>query len=303
MYFPLLRGKQFEFTALRELSGIVPNSLFKPVIEPVRENTKQLETTINSLNKNNITPLIIVNSEIGELKGKTDQFINELYKIKGISFIPCIKYIDNIQEFDRLNSLIKGEKASYVESGVTRDLVSRLKLFAINIIPEGSPNIVLQQLSNIVLMDDPFKKKKRNADYPSNSYFSDLHVRYKGVHNSVIGFGDFNIAGSDYAESGGPAYVVTIHASYLDSDEFDAMSVKHFSSIDDGTPSNPSGKFQQALEKLVLHDQTYPGFFDNTLGLREFKALHARRHYPGLGQVKQFSMQHHIETICNFIAI
>ena len=203
MYFPLLRGKQFEFTALRELSAIVPNSLFKPVIEPVRENTKQLETTINSLNKNNITPLIIVNSEIGELKGKTYQFIDELYKIKGISFTPCIKYIDNIQEFDRLNGLIKGEKASYVESGVTRDLVSRLKTFTINIIPEGSPNIVLQQLSNIVLMDDPFKKKKRNADYPSNSYFSDLHVRYKGVHNSVIGFGDFNIAGSDYAESGG----------------------------------------------------------------------------------------------------
>ncbi|HAV2195660.1 TPA: sce7725 family protein, partial [Enterobacter cloacae] len=212
-------------------------------------------------------------------------------------------YIDNIQEFDRLNGLIRGEKASYVESGVTRDLVSRLKLFTINIIPEGSPNIVLQQLSNIVLMDDPFKKKKRNADYPSNSYFSDLHVRYKDVHNSVIGFGDFNIAGSDYAESGGPAYVVTIHTSYLDSDEFDAMSVKHFSSVDDGTPSNPSGKFQQALEKLVVHDQTYPGFFDNTLGLREFKALHSRRHYPGLGQVKQFSMQHHIETICNYIAI
>lgn len=303
MYFPLLRGKQFEFTALRELSAIVPNSLFKPVIEPVRENTKQLETTIKSLNNNNIIPIIIVNSEIGELKGKTDKFIDELYKIKGISFIPCIKYIDNTQEFVRLSGLIKGEKASYVESGVTRDLVARLKPFTINIIPEGSPNIVLQQLSNIVLMDDPFKKKKRNADYPSNSYFSDLHVRYKDVHNAVIGFGDFNIAGSDYAESGGPAYVVTIHTSYLDSDEFDAMSVKHFSSIDDGTPSNPSGKFQQALEKLVMHDQTYPGFFDNTLGLREFKALHSRRHYPGLGQVKQFSMQHHIETICNFLAI
>lgn len=143
MYFPLLRGKQFEFTALRELSAIVPNSLFRPVIEPVRENTKQLEATINSLNKNNITPLVIVNSEIGELKGKTDQFINELYKIKGISFTPCIKYIDSIQELDRLNDLIKGEKASYVESGVTRDLVSRLKKFTINIIPEGSPNVVL----------------------------------------------------------------------------------------------------------------------------------------------------------------
>ena len=59
MYFPLLRGKQFEFTALRELSGIVPNSLFKPVIEPVRENTKQLETTINSLNKTILHHLLL----------------------------------------------------------------------------------------------------------------------------------------------------------------------------------------------------------------------------------------------------
>lgn len=302
MYFPLLRGKQFELTALRELSAILKSSHFKPVIEPVRESTKQLETTIKSLNKINIKPIVIINSEIGKLKGKTDKFINELYGIKDISFIPCVKYIDNIHEFDRLSNCINGEKASYVESGVSRDLLSRLSEFSINIIPEGSPKIVLQQLSNIVLMDDPFKKKKRNADYPSNSYFSDLHVRYKGIHDSVIGFGDFNIAGSDYAESGGPAYVVTIHASYLDSNEFDAMSIKHFSSIDDGTPSNQTGKFQQALEKLVVHHQTYPGFFDDTLGLREFRKLHSRRHFPGLGQVKQFSMQHHIETICNYIA-
>lgn len=112
MYFPLLRGKQFEFTALRELSAIVPNGLFKPVIEPVRENTKQLETTIIALNKNNIIPLVIVNSEIGELKGKTDKFISELYKIKDVSFIPCVKYVDNIHEFDRISCLIEGEKAS-----------------------------------------------------------------------------------------------------------------------------------------------------------------------------------------------
>ncbi|MDH2068924.1 sce7725 family protein [Pantoea sp. GD03673] len=303
MYFPLLRGKQFELTALRELSAVLQSSHFRPVIEPVRESTKQLETTIKSLNKINIKPIIIINSEIGKLKGKTDKFIDELYGIKDISFIPCVKYIDNIHEFDRLRNRIDGEKASYVESGVSRDLLSRLSEFSINIIPEGSPKIVLQQLSNIVLMNDPFKKKKRNADYPSNSYFSDLHVRYKGIHDSVIGFGDFNIAGSDYAESGGPAYVVTIHASYLDGNEFDAMSIKHFSSIDDGTPSNQTGKFQQALEKLVVHHQTYPGFFDDTLGLREFSKLHLRRHFPGLGQVKQFSMQHHIETICNYIAI
>ncbi|MEA5101752.1 sce7725 family protein [Pantoea sp. S18] len=303
MYFPLLRGKQYELTALRELSSIVQHTLITPVIEPVRENLKQLENTIKTLNENHITPIIVVNSEISELKGKTDQFISDLFEIKEVNFIPCIKYNDNPDEFVRLESQIKGKKAAYIENSINRNILSRLNNFEVNIVPESSPKSLLSQLSNVVLMDDPFKKKKRNADYPSNSYFSDLHVRYKEVHSSVIGFGDFNIAGSDYAESGGPAYVVTIHASYLDGNEFDAMSVRHFSSMDDGTPSNPTGKFQQALDKLVLHGNKFPEFFDNTSGMRGFKSLHARRHYPGLGQVKQFSMQHHIETICNYIAI
>ncbi|WP_415823814.1 sce7725 family protein, partial [Klebsiella grimontii] len=85
MYFPLLRGKQYELIALKELSTIVPNDLFKPVIEPVRKNLKQLEVAVKLLNKNKIIPIIIVNSEIGELKGNTNNFINNLYNIKGIS--------------------------------------------------------------------------------------------------------------------------------------------------------------------------------------------------------------------------
>ncbi|EHG3093640.1 sce7725 family protein, partial [Salmonella enterica] len=86
MYFPLLRGKQYELIALKELSTIVPNDLFKPIIEPVRKNLKQLEVAVKLLNKNKIIPIIIVNSEIGELKGNTNNFINNLYNIKGISF-------------------------------------------------------------------------------------------------------------------------------------------------------------------------------------------------------------------------
>ncbi|EAN1502065.1 sce7725 family protein, partial [Salmonella enterica] len=88
MYFPLLRGKQYELIALKELSTIVPNDLFKPIIEPVRKNLKQLEVAVKLLNKNKIIPIIIVNSEIGELKGNTNNFINNLYNIKGISFMP-----------------------------------------------------------------------------------------------------------------------------------------------------------------------------------------------------------------------
>ncbi|EAM9236031.1 sce7725 family protein, partial [Salmonella enterica] len=83
MYFPLLRGKQYELIALKELSTIVPNDLFKPIIEPVRKNLKQLEVAVKLLNKNKIIPIIIVNSEIGELKGNTNNFINNLYNIKG----------------------------------------------------------------------------------------------------------------------------------------------------------------------------------------------------------------------------
>lgn len=54
MYFPILKGKQNELIALRELSSVIDARLFKPVIEPVRENISPLKRTIQQLSDNRI---------------------------------------------------------------------------------------------------------------------------------------------------------------------------------------------------------------------------------------------------------
>ena len=50
MYFPLIRGKQFELLALRDLSKQIANSTkISPIIEPVKEATAVIEKTLDIL--------------------------------------------------------------------------------------------------------------------------------------------------------------------------------------------------------------------------------------------------------------
>src|SRR3546814_6797061 len=75
--------------------------------------------------------------------------------------------------------------------------------------------------------------------------FSDLHVTY-GDHG-MAGFGDFLIVGDVYSEGGGPAYAVAIHLTFIDPDKDDVMYIYHFVSDTKDTPTDPAGKFAQAL--------------------------------------------------------
>ena len=67
----------------------------------------------------------------------------------------------------------------------------------------------------------------------------------------MSGFGDFLIVGDEYSESGGPAYTIAIHLTYIDFDQDEAMHVRHFLSDRQDTPKDPGGKFSEALTKLV----------------------------------------------------
>ena len=37
-----------------------------------------------------------------------------------------------------------------------------------------------------------------------------------------------------------------------------------------------------------------------TLAVKEFRELHKRGHFPGLGYIKKLSMNHHIETLAKY---
>lgn len=105
----------------------------------------------------------------------------------------------------------------------------------------------------------------------------------------------------DFSENGGPAYVVTIHLSYINKDQYDEMYVKHYSSYDDNSPTNPGGKFINALSSAVKDITSTPSIFYKTMATKELISLYKNRHYPGLGQIKKLSIMHHIETLCDYL--
>ncbi|MFP2421920.1 sce7725 family protein [Pseudescherichia vulneris] len=302
MYLPLVRGKQFELVALRELANVIPKGLFKPIIEPVRENYSPLIKTIQILNEQGVEPILIINPSLGNFK-QLNGFIDDvILKIDPkIKFVPCIKTKQHDTEIERKFKSIRTAKAIYVYDKIDSQNISLLNEADFSIVPADAPVGALNSISNIVLMDDPFQKQKKNADYDSESYFSELHISYQNKASNVIGFGDYTIVGSDYSESGGPAYVVTIHMSYIDRENFDAMSVKHFSSFDNSSLVDPGGKFLEALDKFYVFQNNNQNIFDDTIGKIELINLYHRKQYPGLGVVKKLCIEHHIQTICNYL--
>ena len=150
-----------------------------------------------------------------------------------------------------------------------------------------------------VLIRDGFERR-RNRDHPNTEFFSDLHITYED--EGMDGFGDYLIVGDEYSESGGPAYTIAIHLTHIDPDQDEAMFLRHFLSDRQDTPKDPGGKFGEALTKLITYLDGPNGYkFYESRAIIEFRDLHDRKHYPGLGYSKKLSMIHHIETMANFL--
>lgn len=299
MYLPYLRGKQFELAALRECADISSARHLKPIIEPVRENMNALVNTIEHLNKCNIVPIVVINPSVGELSGQPSDRITRV--LDEYDYTPCILLAGSSDEIAiHLAESMTREFVIYLTEGVDNTIIKLCNTAEFTIInPKISPTL-LTKFSKVAFIDDNFKKKPRNADYGSESAFSHWHVTFRDTPNAV-GFGDYTIMGTDFSESGGPAYVVTIHLSYINTEQYDEMYVKHYSSYDDNTPTNPGGKFIDALGSAVKDIIKDPSIFYETLATREFISLYENRHYPGLGQIKKLSIMHHIETLCDYL--
>jgi hypothetical protein len=301
MYFPILRGKQYELIALRELAEILPKGRFCPVIEPVRNNMAPLYKTIKVLNENEIVPLVIINPKVGDFSNSGDRLLEAMRDTSEIDFIPCVRIEDGADgDSIALYQEIGAGVAAFVAGGVDKGLVEALAGAHCVFINNKIPISTQRKFKNVVVYGDHFNKQIRNADYEERSFYSSMHVEYLELKHA-IGFGDYTILSEEYVESGGPAYVVAIHLSYIDEEEFDAMYVLHFSSYDDGSPANPGGKFMDALAKLIGYVDGNADDFALTQGLTELRATHEAGHFPGLGVVKKMSMMHHIETICLFV--
>lgn len=303
MYFPVLRAKQNELIGIRELAERVNSKLVRPVLEPVRDKVDSLLKTIYHLNQFEIEPLLIINPSLGDFSQEDVNFLNlidnETYP--ALKFLPCFSTKNNNIDLAAtfLNTLDRF--SLYLEGSFSKEWEPYIARAEIVLILGDAPNQLLKSASKLVFIADAFQAQNKNKDYPEVSNFnSNWHTEYVNRLNCV-GFGDYTILDTDYSESGGPAYVVTLHLSYIDAEEYDAIKVRHFQSYDDNSPTQPGLKFKNALDNLIDYVDKHNDRFSTTLGLEHFRTLHTQKHFPGLGQVKKNSIQHHIETIADYL--
>lgn len=311
MYFPYLRGKQFELIALREISELMASKSDKisPIIEPVK-NSSTLKTTLIELKRKNINFNIIINPFEGDSKPSAkallEVIIEELsdYRNYQIAII-----IDEKTDIVKYLDLIRKQDIEF--AGITLIHVAETNASAIIDFTDDFTflnNVIYFQKTSRrynrkfdkgtwVGLEDPFVSQLKNADYLSieDSQFSEEYLYY--VQDGYKGFSDFLTIGDNYSETGFLPYAVAIHLSYVDKDK--KIRIKHFVSDSNEDTSDIGGKFAEAIAKLV--DWCNENHIPETLAISQFKELRRTGHFPGLGSIKKLSIMHHIELVLNLI--
>lgn len=80
MYYPFLRGKQYELIMLREMAAEISKSGIVPIIEPVKKNFSSLRKTLDKLVENNCRFIIVSNPSVGELKENSVALLEDIIK-------------------------------------------------------------------------------------------------------------------------------------------------------------------------------------------------------------------------------
>ncbi len=309
MYYPYLRGKQFELKALRDYSSENLNEeQILPIIEPVNQSTNALSLAIDQLKANGMKFSIIMNPNDGDFKHKTVSFDiltskPDLVKAEDV-WIPAYLYQGRALELDReitkstWNEVILVFKTcADIDNPDVSKLISNAKVKTIvnnfgKTISRRVKKTIKDTGKSLVCLEDCFVNRKRNADYQSavDEPFSEMF--YYWQEEDFNGFGDYTSLPSEYAEGGMLPYALAIHLTYRKSE--DQIYIHHFVSDNNFDQSNIKGKFYEAASKI---EPFYAGKV-RTISVNELIAKAKDSDgYPGLGYLKKLSVKNHLELI------
>ena len=308
MYYPYFRGKQNELIVIRENAELIKSANFIPIIEPVKESVNPLKRALDAIIKVNGKAILIANPQYGDHHDNgnaIEELLANDYTNENIAIGLIASERSDITEMRAICQKFDGRDMAFIHTGFTdaKLLIDQLQ------ISEGKHTHIFDEdfcvklyrkhfeKSQRILLRDGFKRRK-NREHPELEVFSDLHATY--LEDRMNGFGDFLIVGDDYSESGGPAYAVAIHITFIDEEKDNLMLIHHFVSDRQDSPADPGGKFLEALDKLNVAVTQDDSKILRTAAIEEFLSLHQKKHFPGLGYVKKLSMQHHIETMANY---
>ena len=314
MYFPYVRGRQYELLALRELAI---NNLLSDHVIPIIEPVKLSPTLVNVMSefiKTQQSVAIIRNPAVGtfisdwndaqenskeaEYKKKFSEHYDDPTIIKALIMQNSAK---SLLQFWEKHGV---KKAELLVINNNRDYLDVYEQMFGTIIPRyvlmPDESVFRRKVRHHkVLLDDKFEKQDRNADYihEPDEFFSDDHLYYK--EDGFIGFSDYSVVGNEYLEAGFAPYAVAIHIVYFADNK--SLRVKHFVSDSNEDITNPALKYYEAVSKLASWYKESREI-KMTLGLKTFLQHYEQQSYPGLGTVKKLSLMHHIELMGQYLS-
>ncbi|WP_440960420.1 sce7725 family protein [Paenibacillus nitricinens] len=305
MYYPIIRGRQYDLLAIRELQsrGLMSSGII-PIIEPIKFSST-LISTVQAFEKNDRKLIIVSNPKIGSFTGELSiSSIYQQYKEFMSSSSIIIGHNLNKDSEKEIQDLQDGFFTELTELAIIHTERSLIQIYngifddatpCLNVIPRDNSFRRLLQNRNLVGLNDEFHKLSRNVDYmeQENEFFSEEHLYFRD--EGYIGFSDYSIVGEEYNEGGFAPYAIAIHIVYPNLEN--ALEIMHFVSDSNDDISDPAGKFFEALEKLVKWHRSFKDERINTFAMRSFLQHHNDGTYPGLPTLKKLSIMHHLELL------
>ena len=314
MYYPYLRGKQFELLALREFSSEFENNhTIVPIIEPVKKQVNGLNAAALSMIENGMKFAVILNPSDGDYRhtGIDNDILMRLtaWTDDRDNWIPAYIYkhngktlLNHAKQNNLSNLMIIFPSGADVNDEVLMKFLSKDEVAFVvsgNLSNNRSARSRLLKLGKaLISLEDRFNERPRNADYANeiDEIFSEDFAYYK--EDGLAGFADFTPMAKDFIEGGMLPYAIAIHLTYQKSD--DQIFVHHFVSDNNFDQSNIRGKFHEAAVKIA------PFFNDNRLyhtsAVDELiRRADSEDGYPGLGYIKKLSVKNHLELITHIL--
>ena len=304
MYFPYLRGKQFELLAVRDSDFLLEGRIL-PVVDPISVS-KRNQNQVLSIADKGIRFSLIMNGE--NVQGHDEpREIVKLFAYLDSKYPGRVLPAFEIRAGHTLPSLAKFSRAFRAHQCVVVHRNHNFSAVAIQralrplsqpsvqiILDGGVPHDLVGSLRAVgtVLLKDGFNRCRLNELYPARSNFGDLLYQYE--HLGFDGFGDFSIIGDWYASGGGAPKTVALH---LTERERSSLIANHFVSTTPPTKGDTADKYFDALEKLVRYTRSPIRSSLDTKGVDGYLASYETHHFPQLGKPKQWSIMHHMEIV------
>lgn len=316
MYFPYLRGKQYELLALKELSVLLGSQQkVVPIIEPVRATAGSgLDRCLVSLMDSAVDFVLVMNPSVGELLNPLVApdiagYVSQQTGSAGWNLGLIVdEHTDVAALIASYREQVAGQqrRLTLIHKGLPEGIADLPSLTSnlnrtVDVIDDRWRRRYFRDLlssSQGVTLRDGFPGEERNAAYLSKeeSVFTDDHLFFS--EESWYGFSDYLTIGESYSDGGFTPRAVAIHWTY-EPQVGGPIMIRHFTSVSNGDTSNVGGKFLEAARKLVA-------FLDaqdiHTQASEVMRAHVANGTYPGLGIVKKLSIQNHLELMSGILS-